>query len=506
VLVAPPRVGPAGHRPRHRSPRRNPPLHSGAHDTAPHRPSRRRDAGGRPGRARRRAAAEPLPPRLQQILKAQGVAPEEVSIVVRDALTGESHLDLNGRVPRSPASTIKVLTTYAALDELGPAYTWKTRAYATGPIVDGRLRGDLVIQGGGDPFMTAERWWRFARELRNTGLRAVDGDVVLDRTLYAPQAADPDEFDGRGYRTYNVLPDPLLVNLQSVEFHFVPNGGRVDVIVDPEPANFRLVNSLQVTSEGCRGGLRGVTFTSFENDPGRVAIGGRLSSRCPPLSVRRVVMQPATYAYGTFATNWKQLGGEVKGGMRLAPRPVDAKLLLEYQSLTLGEVVRLVNKHSSNAMARTLVLTLGLERRGAPATVANGEQAMQAWLARRGLDFPELVIDNGSGLSRLTRMSADSMARMLGSAYQSHYYPELAASMPLGGLDGTLRNRFADYAEPGRIRLKTGQLNGVSAVGGWVTSRSNRPLTVVVIVNRPGAQYGSGQAVIDTVVRWALDR
>jgi D-alanyl-D-alanine carboxypeptidase/D-alanyl-D-alanine-endopeptidase (penicillin-binding protein 4) len=460
-------------------------------------------AAGTPLAAR---ASEPLPPGLQQVLKAQGIAPQEVSVVVRDTLTGEQHLDLNGRVPRSPASTIKVLTTYAALDELGPAYTWRTRAWATGPIVDGRLRGDLVIEGGGDPFITAERWWRFARELRNTGLRAVDGDLVLDRTLFAPQAADPDEFDGRGYRTYNVLPDPLLVNLQSVEFHFVPNGARVDVIVDPEPSNFRLVNSLQVTSQGCRGGLRGVTFTSFENDPNRVAIGGRLSSRCPPLSVRRVVMQPATHAYGTFMTNWKQLGGEVKGGMRLAPRPADAKLLLEFESETLGEVVRLVNKHSSNSMARTLVLTLGLARRGAPATVAHGEEAMQAWLVKRGLDFPELVIDNGSGLSRQTRISADSMARMLASAYQSHYFPELAASMPLGGLDGTLRNRFADYAEPGRIRLKTGQLNGVSAIAGWVTSKSNRPLSVVVIVNRPGAQYGSGQAVIDAVVRWALER
>jgi D-alanyl-D-alanine carboxypeptidase/D-alanyl-D-alanine-endopeptidase (penicillin-binding protein 4) len=451
-------------------------------------------------------AAEPLPPQVQQVLKAQGIAPDEVSIVVRDSVTGEPHLDLNGRVPRSPASTIKVLTTYAALDELGPAYTWRTRAWATGPVVGGRLRGDLVIEGGGDPFITAERWWRFARELRNTGLRAVEGDVVLDRTLFAPQGADPDEFDGRGYRTYNVLPDPLLVNLQSVEFHFVPDGAHVNVLVDPEPANFRLVNSLQVTRQGCRGGLRGVTFTAFENDPNRVAVGGRLSARCPPLSVRRVVMQPATFAYGTFATNWKQLGGELKGGMRLAARPPEAKLLLEFESETLGEVIRLVNKHSSNAMARTLVLTLALERRGAPATVANGEDAMRAWLAKRGLDFPELVIDNGSGLSRLTRISADSMARMLASAHRSDYYPELAASMPLGGLDGTLRTRFADYAEPGRIRLKTGQLNGVSAIAGWVTSQSGRPLSVVVIVNRPGAQYGSGQAVIDAVVRWALDR
>jgi D-alanyl-D-alanine carboxypeptidase/D-alanyl-D-alanine-endopeptidase (penicillin-binding protein 4) len=452
------------------------------------------------------AHAEPLPPRLQQVLKSQGVPPEAVSIVVRDTLTGEEHLSLNPRIPRSPASTIKVLTTYAALEVLGPAYTWRTKAWATGPIVDGRLRGDLVIEGGGDPFITAERWWRFARELRNTGLRVVEGDVVLDRSLYAPQAADPDEFDGRGYRTYNVLPDPLLVNLQSVEFHLSPGPNGVGVIVDPEPSNLKVVNSIALSKQGCRGGLRGVTFTSFAEDPNRIALGGRLSAKCPPLSVRRVVMQPATYAYGTFATNWKSIGGEIRGGMRVAAKPADATPLLDFESQTLAEVVRLVNKHSSNSMARTLVLTMGLERSGAPATVAAGEDAMRAWLASRDLDFPELVIDNGSGLSRVTRISADSMARMLGSAYQSRWYPELASSLPLGGLDGTLRQRFRDVGDPGRLRLKTGQLEGVAAIAGWVVDRANRPLSVVVIVNHPGAQYGSGQAVIDTVVRWALER
>lgn len=452
------------------------------------------------------AVAAPLPPRLQQVLHSQGIPATAVSIVVRDAITGEEYLELNGTVPRSPASTIKVLTTYAALDELGPAYTWKTRAWATGPVSGGRLQGDLVLEGGGDPFISNERWWRFAHELRNAGIDRIDGDVVIDRTLYATQDADPDEFDGKGYRTYNVLPDPLLVNLQSVEFNFVPLGDRIGVRLEPAPANLKVANTIRATNAGCRAGLRSVTFTSYEGDPSRIALGGRMSARCPRLSVRRVVLDAPTYAYGTFVTNWQQSGGEFKGRLRLEPKPAQATLLLEYESLPLAEVVRLVNKHSSNSMARMLVLTLGLERRGAPATVEKGEQALHDWLVRRRLDFPELVIDNGSGLSRLTRISADSMTRVLASAYQSRWYPELASSLPLGGLDGTLRRRFADLADEGRIRLKTGTLDGVSAIAGWVTSRSNRPLAVVVIVNHPGAQFGSGEAVIDTVVRWALER
>ena len=452
------------------------------------------------------AVAAPLPPRLEQVLHSQGVPASAVSIVVRDVVTGETYLELNGREPRSPASTIKVLTTFATLEQLGPSYHWTTRAYGTGPVVDGRLAGDLVIEGGGDPYLNAERWWRFARELRNTGLKRIDGDIVIDRSLYALQEPEPDEFDGRGERVYNVPPDALLVNFQAAEFHFVPEPSRVRVIVDPEPANLRLGNALRVAGGPCVSGAGAVTFTTYQDDPDRVTLSGRLSSRCAPWVVRRAIMHAPDYAFGTFVSYWREQGGEFAGRLRLEAKPAAARPLAEYESLSVGEVLQLLNKHSNNTMARMLLLTLGLERFGAPATVANGERALAEWLARKGLDFPELVTDNGSGLSRRTRISADSLARLLAVAYRSRYYPELAASLPLGGQDGTLRRRFVDLAAEGRIRLKTGHLDGVSAVAGWVTSRAERPLAVVVIVNRAGAEFGAGDAVIDTVVRWALDR
>jgi serine-type D-Ala-D-Ala carboxypeptidase/endopeptidase (penicillin-binding protein 4) len=217
-------------------------------------------------------------------------------------------------------------------------------------------------------------------------------------------------------------------------------------------------------------------------------------------------MRAPDYAYGTFVKFWRELGGEFAGKMRLEPAPREARLLEEFESLTLGEIIRLTNKYSSNSMARMLLLSLAVDRYGTPATVANGERALTEWLGRNGIEAPELVLDNGSGLSRLSRISADTMAKVLSFGYQSRYYPELAASLPLGGQDGTLKHRFAEVAAEARIRLKTGHLNGVSAVAGWVVNRSQRPLTVVVMVNHPGAEYGGGQAVIDTVVRWALER
>ncbi len=452
------------------------------------------------------APAATLPPRLEQVLHSQGVPPAAVSIVIRDAGTGQSLLELNAREPRSPASTLKVLTTFAALDQLGPGYHWTTRAWASGRVQDGHLEGDLVLEGGGDPYLTAERWWRFVRELRDTGLKRIDGDIVIDRSRYALQEADPDEFDGRGDRLYNVLPDALLVNFQAAEFHLVPEPPRVRVIIDPEPANLRLASAVRLGDGPCHGGTGGIAFTTYEDEPDRLGLSGRLSLRCGPLTLRRAILRAPDYAFGTFVTAWREQGGEFGGRLRLEPRPPAARLLTEFESLSLAEVVRLLNKYSNNTMARMLLLTLAAERFGPPATVANGERALGEWLAGPGLVFPELVIDNGSGLSRRTRISADSLARVLTAAYRSRYYPELAASLPLAGQDGTLHRRFADLAAEGRIRLKTGTLAGVSAVAGWVTSRSQRPLAVVVMVNQPGAEFGRGPAVIDTIVRWALDR
>jgi len=216
------------------------------------------------------------------------------------------------------------------------------------------------------------------------------------------------------------------------------------------------------------------------------------------------VMQPAEFAYGTFVTLWRQLGGEIRAGMLRAPTPPTARLLLTQESLSLAEVIRVTNKYSSNMMARTLLLTLAAEQTGIPATTAGGEAAIRNWLAGRGLEFPELVIGNGSGLSRDARISGGSLARLLIDAWTSRYAPEFLASLALGGLDGTLRERFRDIDNPGRIRMKTGSLKDVSAIAGYVMGESGRTYAVVIFVNHPGAQNGVGEQIQGAVIEWVL--
>ena len=450
------------------------------------------------------AAAEPLPAPVLQALAVQRIPPLAVSALVRDVNTGETLLALNASTPRSPASTIKVLTTYAALDELGPNYVWQTRALATGPVVDGHLKGDLVLKGGGDPFMTTERWERFARELRYRGVTHIDGDVIIDNTLFEAQAADPDDFDGKGYKSYNVLPDALLVNLQTVEFRLVPDKGRIAVVLDPQPDNFRVVNQIRPLKTACRSGAHALHFE--DESPSQITIAGPLSVHCEGVSLRRAVMRGPEFAYGTFVSNFRDAGGTVAGHLKVAPSPPSARTLVSYESLTLAEIIRLINKFSNNPMARALLLTLAAERAGTPGSVTKGASVMADWLARHGIACADLVLDNGSGLSRTARISAQCMSDVLVSAAKSRYYPEFAASLPLGGEDGTLKSRFSETKGEARVRMKTGHLRDVAALTGWITTSSGRNLVVTVLVNHPGAEYGDGDKVINAVVRWALER
>jgi D-alanyl-D-alanine carboxypeptidase/D-alanyl-D-alanine-endopeptidase (penicillin-binding protein 4) len=216
-------------------------------------------------------------------------------------------------------------------------------------------------------------------------------------------------------------------------------------------------------------------------------------------------MKAPEFAYGTFRTFWQQLGGTVGGGMRLGSLPADAKLLYTHESLTLAEVIRLVNKYSSNSMARALFLTLGAERYpDRPATTTAGREAVMAFLAQHGIAAPELVLENGSGLSRNERISVATMADVLLAAYRSQYMPEFAASLPLSATDGTLKRRFKAPEMQGRLRMKTGSLDDVTALAGFVNAASGRTFVTVVILNHPTAAQGSGEAIQTALVQWVF--
>lgn len=450
-----------------------------------------------------------LPPEVEQVLAQRRIPGTSLSVLVREIGRDEPLVSYNAAVPRNPASTMKVVTTYAALELLGPAYSWRTRAWAAGPVKDLVLEGNLVLEGGGDPFMTADRWWGFVNGLRQAGIERVTGDVVIDNTYFQYQGDDRAAFDNRPYRSYNVLPDALMVNFQTVNVSVVPDAasGAVRVRVNPTPANMEVENSVRLERGPCRRGSGGVVVAMPDGPSGnRLSLGGHYASGCGPLSVTRAVMRAPDFAFGTFKTYWQQSGGKLDGGLRLGPVPADARLVYTHESLTLAEVIRLVNKFSSNVMARHLLLTIGAEKAGRPGTTTAGTRAIVEFLASRGIPTRDLVIENGSGLSRTERISAEGLADVLLDAWKSPYAPEFQASLPLSAVDGTLRRRFRSPDMEGRLRMKTGSLQDVSALAGYVNAASGKTYVAVIILNHPNAELGAGEAVQAALVNWVFGR
>jgi len=407
----------------------------------------------------------------------------------------------------NPASLMKLVTTYAALDLLGPAFTWKTAAYANGMLAGANgdvLDGDLVLKGGGDPKFTIENLWLFVRALRGRGLREIRGDLVLDRSYFEPGDHDPSQFDAEPLRPYNVGPDALLVNFKSFRFSFVPDAARgtVAVIAEPRPATLALLADVKGSDAPC-GDWKERLRADFQSNgrTARAAFSGWYPLSCGERDWNVSLMSHAGYVAGAFRQLWEESGGVLRGGARDGTVGPNARLLYSAESPQLAEVVRDINKFSNNVMARQLYLTLSAEMLRQPGAPAGSAKVIASWLGGRGLAFPELVMENGSGLSRAERISARHLGELLLAAFRSAVMPEFVASLPLVATDGTMKKRLNGNSVAGQAHVKTGTLEGVKAVAGYVLGKNGKRHAVVFIINHPNA--AGGQPAQDALLQWA---
>jgi len=447
------------------------------------------------------ARASDLPPQALAELQRARVPAESVAVVIQEAGGARSVLAHNPRAPMNPASLIKLLTTYAALDQLGPAWTWATPVLFTGPVREGVLDGDLVIRGSGDPKLVIERVWLLLRRVQQYGVREVRGDIVLDRSAFAAPAALPADFDGDPTRPYNVLPDALLLNYKAVTYSFVPDTARgvARVIADPDLAPDRPAERSVPLAPGPCDDWRGALKAAAAE--GGYRFNGRFPLACGEQAWPLADPNPASYNARLLAALWRDLGGTLGGRVRDGATPADARPAFEVRSPPLADVVRDINKFSNNVMAQQLALTLALQRQpGTPAGAEAAREALQRWVADRlGDSGDELVLDNGSGLSRNTRVSAAWLARLLQHAHGSALMPELTSSLPVSGVDGTLRRA---RGITGRAHLKTGSLRDVAGVAGYVLSDSGRRYVLVAMINHPNAN--AARPAIEAIVQWLL--
>ena len=442
-------------------------------------------------------ASAQLPKEVVDGLRAAGVPLSNVAVVVQEAGSTRSSLTMNAHQPLNPASTMKLVTTYAALELLGPAYRWKTEAWLDGD--------NLILKGYGDPKLSYESFWMLLRNLRGRGLREIRGDVILDRSYFAPVPDVP--FDNEPYRPYNVPPDALLLNFKTLRFTFVPDQGRVRIFVEPALPGLELVNSLRLADGPCTEGraFREQIGATFEPTPRpRVSFAGAYPLQCGEKELNVALLAPEEYLAGMIRQLWAEMGGSWKGNVRDGLVPPGARLLYTHESEPLAEAIRDINKFSNNVMARQLFLTLAAELVRTPADAEAATLAIRQWLTLKGIRAPELVLENGSGLSRNERISAANLAAVLQAAWKSPLMPEFVSSLPVVAADGTMKKRMRGERIAGSAHIKTGLLNDARAMAGYVTGRSGRRHVVVMIVNHPKAP--ETDAAMDALLSWVYNR
>ncbi len=448
-----------------------------------------------------------LPPPVAAALANAGIPDSSVGIFVQDVQTAQSVVAVGEDRALNPASTIKLLTTFAALDQLGPAYQWATEIYADGTLTGDVLNGNLVLKGSGDPRLTLENFWLMLRNLRARGVREIRGDLVLDRSYFAREDADPAEFDNEPTRPYNTPPDALLVNFKALRLQFLPDAERqvLKIIAEPALPQVQILNNITLDNERCDDWVGRLKLTAVGDRAGaRLLFSGNYSAACGEKERNYSVLGHPQYVHGLFTLLWRELGGSFSGGVRDGTAPAGARLLLSQQTQSLAEIARDINKYSNNVMARQLFLTLGAIALGPPASNEKSARAIRQWLAARSLLIPELALENGSGLSRIERISAKSLAQLLLVAQRSSVMPEFAASLPLVAVDGTMKKRLAGADVAGQAHIKTGSLTGVRAIAGYVLDAKGRTMVVVCIVNHAKAQ--SAPAVQDALLNWVYRR
>jgi D-alanyl-D-alanine carboxypeptidase/D-alanyl-D-alanine-endopeptidase (penicillin-binding protein 4) len=457
-------------------------------------------------------ASGTLPPAVARAIAASGLPATSFGVVAQEVVGGRTVLALNPERPYAMASTTKIVTSLAALDLLGPYYRWRTSAFALGTLADGKLIGDLLIVGGGNAQLSSAELRAWFARMRAQGLREIDGDIVLDRYAFQLSLADhagtpvPSAAQPR-----HVWPDAMTLDEGLVGISIRATGGRQTALaLVPPLADVRIDNRI-VAGGGCDASAR------WHADPrgaGRatVVVQGRWGAACGARTITFVPDPDSGIAARALPAMWAAAGGVLRGRVVSAPvapgiSPIPTRAdgepfapLSFHRSKPLPELVRDINKASDNVAARNLMLSLSPGFPNRPATLAGARRVVDAWLREQGLDDGDVQVENGSGLSHSERAKPRAMVQLLRKAWRADHAQAFFESLPVAGVDGTLKNRLRGGKAAGQAYLKTGTLNDTCALAGYGHGVSGTMYAVAIMVN--GAAAARGRPAMDAIVEW----
>lgn len=454
------------------------------------------------------ALAQGMPAELAKSWQATKLPLGTLSLLVQEVNGpdpgGQRLAAVNTGVARNPASVMKMVTTWSGLSALGPDYTWRTTFLARNggkTDAEGTLSGPLYLQAGGDPYLSIESLWSLLRELRLRGIKNLT-ELVVDRSIFGQVQTDPGVFDGAADRPYNASPDAMMVGLGAVRLVFQADdkARKWIPIVDPPLQRLRVNGDVQWSDVACPGSPSIATQLTSAGKDLVINLAGTAAGSCGEFTLYRLALSQPEYFSALFQVLWKELGGTLAKGVTAGQVPANATPVVWSDSRTLADIIRMINKQSNNVMARTLLLTLGAEKNGRGATARSGSAAALEVLASQGVDTKGWVIDNGSGLSREARLTADGLAGMLATAWRSPLMPEFMSSLAISGVDGTVRRRMRNGETRGMAHLKTGTLRDSQALAGYVLGASGKRYVLVAMVNDERAS--AARPFYDHLVNW----
>jgi len=439
---------------------------------------------------------------INKILNRSELSKGNYSLYIKNISKRTKVFSYNEQKGFNPASVMKLVTTYAALQLLGPQYQWKTEVLYKGNVKNKHLYGDLIIRGYGDPTLTYADLSEIIERVQQQDIQYIHGNIIFDESFFG-ELQNQDLIDDKKYRAYNVNPKSFVVNENTINFNFSINNEKINIQTYPEIQTLKVINHLKLLDQGCNEWKDALGYEVETNsNVSEIRFNGSFDKSCESKDINLSILGANRLSKDLFEKIWKIHGGVIEGEFKnIYQSFTDTHKIYEHQSKPLSLVVRDINKYSQNLIARNLLLTMLAENNGNPITENEAGRFAKESLMKEKLKLDSLEMDNGAGLSRNAKINAGDLGFLLEKAFSNLYMPEFISSLPNIGIDGTLKNRGKKLSVAKRAYLKTGSIQSVSAIAGYIFDKNNDVKVFVFMANDPKANESS--KVQDDLIEWA---
>ncbi len=441
---------------------------------------------------------------IDRVVNSGALSNSSYGIKIKSLKTGEIIFEKNPNVLLIPASNTKLITSAAALAYLKPEYTFKTMVYYDGVLKNGRVDGNVYLKGFGNPSLVSEDLWIMANDIYLKGIREITGSIIADDSFFDGKRMGDGWEEYPKESLYTAYVGALSLNYNTVRIvvsSLLQDGKHPTVMLDP-PNNYVDIDNrleLKESKGGAALSARWVDDDSENNE--KILLHGRISSNTATEAYKKID-NPPVYTASVFKDFLNKNTVSAKGKVDVGSVPGNAKVLVIHNSKSLPTVIRDMNKYSNNFIAEQILKTLGGELKGAPATEEKGIEVENEFLGKIGIEKGSYSIGDGAGLSRKNKITPSQMVRILEFMYNDfELWPEYISSLPTFGIDGSLKKRFPGYFTERRTRAKTGTLNGVTCLSGFLVTADNEPVAFSFLFNRCSDVWAAKEVQNSIIVR-----